>query len=62
MCRTILSAAGFVLLAASVSAQQDAGSRLHSIANPVKRVTYDVSTGTARPQKGPSLFFGPQVI
>jgi hypothetical protein len=62
MLRSSLCVAGVALFAASATAQQDASSRLHSITSPVKRVTYDVSTGTVRPQKGPSVFFGPDIL
>jgi len=62
MLRSSLCVAGVALLAASATAQQDASSRLHTITSPIKRVTYDVSTGTVRPQKGPSVFFGPDIV
>lgn len=62
MLRSSLSAIGVIALGATTLAQQDASSRLHSTTQKPRQITYEMASGTLRPQKGPSAFFGPEIV
>lgn len=62
MLRSTLSAIGVIALGATTLAQTDTSSRLHSTTQKPRQVTYEMASGTLRPEKGPSAFFGPQVV
>jgi hypothetical protein len=62
MLRSSLSAFGVIALCATTVAQTDGSSRLHTTTQKPKQITYEMATGTLRPEKGPSAFFGPDVL
>ena len=62
MLRSSLCIAGALVLAGSATAQSDASNRLQPVATQVKQVTYEMATGNLRSSKGPSAFFGPEII
>jgi len=62
MLRSSLSAIGVIALGATTLAQTDASSRLHSTTQKPRQLTYEMASGTLRPEKGPSAFFGPDVV
>jgi hypothetical protein len=62
MLRSSLCVFGALALAGVATAQTDASSRLHSTTQKPRHITYEMASGTLRPEKGPSAFFGPDVV